>query len=59
MALAKAFDLEAAAAGAENFSTLGKLAAMGCDYAQGYCISPPLPADAFATLAAAYEPVLY
>ncbi|HEU5399530.1 MAG TPA: bifunctional diguanylate cyclase/phosphodiesterase [Gammaproteobacteria bacterium] len=59
IALAKAFDLEAAAAGAENFSTLGKLAALGCDYAQGYCISPPLPAEAFMTLAAEYEPVLY
>jgi diguanylate cyclase len=57
--MAKGFDLQVAAAGAENFSTLGKLATMGCDYAQGYCISPPLPPDAFKTLAAEYEPVLY
>ena len=57
--MAKGFDLKVAAAGAENFSIMGKLAAMGCDYAQGYCISPPLPADAFRTLAAEYEPVLY
>lgn len=57
--LAKAFDLEAAAAGAENFSILGKLAALGCDYAQGYCVSPPLPTDAFAALAVEYEPVVF
>ncbi len=57
--LAKSFELEAAAAGAENISTLGKLAAMGCDYAQGYCISPPLPAEAFATLITSYEPMVY
>ena len=57
--MAKGFDLQVAAAGAENFSTLGKLAAMGCDYAQGYCISPPLPPGAFQTFAAGYEPVMY
>lgn len=57
--LAKAFDLEVAAEGAENISTLGKLAAVGCDYAQGYCISPPLPSDAFAGLIEEYEAMVY
>ena len=57
--LAKAFDLEVAAEGAENVSTLGKLAAVGCDYAQGYCISPPLPSDAFAGLVLDYEAMVY
>ena len=57
--LAKAFDLEIAAEGAENISTLGKLANVGCDYAQGYCISPPLPSDAFAGLVVEYEAMVY
>ena len=57
--LAKAFDLKVAAEGTENISTLGKLANMGCDYAQGYCISPPLPADAFAALIGEYTPMVY
>jgi len=57
--LAKAFDIEVAAEGAENFSTLGKLGVLGCDYAQGYCISPPLPPEAFLGLVAEYEPVVF
>ena len=57
--LAKAFDLKVAAEGTENISTLGKLVNMGCDYAQGYCISPPMPADAFATLIEEYTPMVY
>jgi len=57
--LAKAFDLKVAAEGTENISTLGKLTNMGCDYAQGYCISPPLPADAFAALISEYTPMVY
>ena len=59
IALAKAFDLKVAAEGTENISTLGKLVNMGCDYAQGYCISPPLPADAFAALIGEYTPMVY
>lgn len=57
--LAKAFELDVAAEGAENISTLGKLAAAGCDYAQGYCISPPLPAEAFSELVMGYEAIVY
>ena len=59
VALAKAFDIVVAAEGAENYSTLGRLAAMGCDYAQGYCISAPLPAPAFAGFVTDYQPMIY
>ena len=59
VALAKAFDIVVAAEGVENYSTLGKLAAMGCDYAQGYCISAPLPAAAFAEMVREYQPIVY
>lgn len=59
VALAKAFEIEVAAEGAENFSILGKLGALGCDYAQGYCINPPLPVDAFLAVIAEYEPVVF
>ena len=59
VALARAFEIEVAAAGAENVSILGRLGMLGCDYAQGYCVSPPLPVDGFLALAADYEPILF
>lgn len=59
IALAKSFELTVAAEGAENLSTLGKLANSGCDYAQGYCISPPMPADIFSEFIAGYTPIVY
>lgn len=59
IALGKSFDLAVAAEGAENLSTLGKLASSGCDYAQGYCISPPMPADTFNDFIADYTPMVY
>jgi EAL domain-containing protein (putative c-di-GMP-specific phosphodiesterase class I) len=38
-------DLKVVAEGIENQLTWGLLAAMGCDFAQGYHISKPLPAE--------------
>lgn len=38
--------LSVVAEGVENFATLQRLAALGCDYAQGYWIAKPMPADA-------------
>ncbi|MBT5292583.1 MAG: bifunctional diguanylate cyclase/phosphodiesterase [Cellvibrionales bacterium] len=41
--LAHAFNLEVVAEGVENNETLDLLKSMGCDYAQGYLISRPIP----------------
>ena len=46
--LAHALDLKVVAEGVEDQDALDALAAFGCDYAQGYHFSRPLPGDAFA-----------
>src|SRR5690349_10647251 len=43
--LARNLGLESVAEGVENEQTWGALRAMGCDIAQGYYLSQPLPAD--------------
>ena len=45
--LSHALDLKVVAEGVENQQSLDALADLGCDYAQGYHFSRPLPADAF------------
>ena len=47
--LAHALDLEVVAEGVEDQLTLDALASFGCDFAQGYHFSRPLPAADFAT----------
>ena len=37
------------AEGVEDELTLKRLATLGCDLAQGYHLSPPLPGEAFST----------
>jgi diguanylate cyclase (GGDEF)-like protein len=49
--LAHALDLKVVAEGVEHGHTLDALTAYGCDFAQGYHFSRPLPADAFAAWA--------
>ena len=46
--LAHALDLKVVAEGVEDQQALDALAAFGCDYAQGYHFSRPLPAEEFA-----------
>jgi EAL domain-containing protein (putative c-di-GMP-specific phosphodiesterase class I) len=46
--LAKGLRLKLAAEGVEDAAALDHLRELGCDYAQGFHISRPLPADAFA-----------
>ncbi|HED19756.1 MAG TPA: EAL domain-containing protein [Gammaproteobacteria bacterium] len=41
--LAHSLDLKVVAEGIEDDATLACLVQMGCDYAQGFCICPPLP----------------
>jgi diguanylate cyclase (GGDEF)-like protein/PAS domain S-box-containing protein len=50
IAMAHALDLKVVAEGVERDSQLARLRACGCDLAQGFYFSPPLPADAFAGL---------
>lgn len=57
--LAQSFDIRVAAEGAENIETLRALAAMQCDYAQGYYISPPVPAGEFVRFIQEYVPPVF
>jgi len=54
--LGKTFGLNVAAEGAESLATLNMLASMDCDYAQGYCISQPLPGPLFMQFVKEYVP---
>ena len=47
VALGHAFGLEVVAEGVESEAVAAKLAAMGCDYAQGFHYAKPLPAKDF------------
>ena len=55
--LGDAFELKVTAEGAETLGTVRRLASMGCDYVQGYAISPPLPAADFMQFIEEYEPM--
>lgn len=48
--LAHALDMQVTAEGVETYSTLDLLRAMGCDHAQGFLISRPLPFGALVEL---------
>ncbi len=43
IALGRSFDLEVVAEGVENAEVAARLAEMGCDYAQGFHYSRPMP----------------
>jgi len=45
--IAHQFGLSVVAEGVENRESLEKLRELGCDYVQGFYLSPPLPAEAF------------
>jgi predicted signal transduction protein with EAL and GGDEF domain len=48
LALASSLGLRVVAEGVEDAETWARLAALGCDFAQGYHLSRPLPADRLA-----------
>ena len=54
--LAHGFGLRVTAEGVENHETADALAALGCDYLQGYYFSRPLPQAEFITWLSTYEP---
>ena len=45
ISIAKNFDLNIVAEGVENLETAQQLKKMGCDFAQGYYYSKPVPAS--------------
>ncbi|GAB2502671.1 putative bifunctional diguanylate cyclase/phosphodiesterase [Arenimonas alkanexedens] len=47
------------AEGVETLAAARRLAALGCDFAQGYLISKPLPGEQFNAWFAGYRPVSY
>lgn len=57
--LAQSFELKVAAEGVESMEILRTLAAMQCDYAQGYYISQPIPASAFIQFINEYVPPVF
>lgn len=55
--LAGTFGLTAVAEGVETTAQRAQLTELGCDLAQGFLWTPPVPADEFATIMAAQQPV--
>jgi len=55
--LAHGMRLAVVAEGVEDESSLRRVAALGCEQAQGFFISKPMPAEAFPAWLANYEPV--
>lgn len=52
ISLARAFNMTVVAEGVETEQQIGALWSMGCDEAQGYLLSPPVPCDEVAQLLA-------
>jgi EAL domain-containing protein (putative c-di-GMP-specific phosphodiesterase class I) len=55
--LGHALDLEVVAEGVEDVETYAHLTREGCNLVQGYYVSRPLAADAFATWLRDHDPV--
>ena len=55
--LSKAFKIDVIAEGVETIEQGSLLIRMGCELAQGYCISKPIPANEFVQWADEFEPV--
>ncbi|MFT5500099.1 MAG: diguanylate cyclase (GGDEF)-like protein [Woeseiaceae bacterium] len=51
--------LDVVAEGVEDEDTLRKLCGLGCEQAQGYFLSKPLPSEEFLAWLTSYEPVIY
>jgi EAL domain-containing protein (putative c-di-GMP-specific phosphodiesterase class I) len=57
-ALGRNFGLRVVAEAVEHEPELAQLAALGCDVAQGFVISPPLPSGAFASWLSTYRDIV-
>jgi len=59
ISLAQAFELQVAAEGVESMEILRTLTALQCNYAQGYYISKPIPANEFVQFINEYVPPVF
>jgi len=59
ISLAQSFELQVAAEGVESMEILRTLTALQCNYAQGYYISQPVPANAFVQFVNEYVPPVF
>jgi diguanylate cyclase (GGDEF)-like protein len=59
ISLAQAFELQVAAEGVESMEILRTLTALQCNYAQGYYISKPIPANEFVKFINEYVPPVF
>ncbi len=55
ISIAESFGLSVVAEGIESEGILSELQTLGCDFAQGYHVSKPLPADEFAEFCRGYS----
>jgi len=57
--LAHSLNLEVVAEGVEDEATLRRVATLGCEQAQGYFLSKPVPASKFLDWLVAYNPLVF
>lgn len=57
--LAHSLNLEVVAEGVENEATLRRIASLGCEQAQGYFLSKPIPAGEFLQWAHTFRPMVF
>ena len=57
--LAHSMQLSVVAEGVENDETMRRISVLGCEQAQGYFLSKPLPAAAFVTWMSEFKPTAY
>ena len=59
IALAHSLNLEVVAEGVEDEATLRRIASLGCEQAQGYFLSKPVPADEFLQWIHEFRPMVF
>jgi len=57
--LAHSLDLEVVAEGVEDEATMRRVASLGCEQAQGYFLSKPVPASEFIAWLDEFEPIIF
>ncbi len=57
--LAHSLNLSVVAEGVEDEAIIRRIASLGCEQAQGYFLSKPIPADDLASWVSGYRPVIY
>ncbi len=57
--LAHSLQLEVVAEGVEDEATMRRVASLGCEQAQGYFLSKPVPASEFIAWLDEFEPIVF